>query len=114
MSTTPASNDNAPCLGDDAAACIACPSKCPVHATSGWPAMNIATLTNQCAAAALVCELVQTAILNERARAAAREVADYSFCFGPNAPVGAKARYHRIIRVASTRMAIALLNLPSF
>jgi hypothetical protein len=86
----------------------------PGHVATCQAGKNTEIPAVDCAAATLVCALIQKAIADERARAAAREVADYSLCFGPNAPVGAKAKYHKIIRVASTRMAIALLNLPSF
>jgi hypothetical protein len=56
---------------------------------------------------------MRKAIADERARAAAEEIEHYRMCFGPNASIGAKARYDRIIRVASTRLLLAHLSLRS-
>ena len=61
----------------------------------------------------LIRTLVEKAAEKERARAAAEEWAQWSSCLGEHAPAGAKAKRDKWRRIASSRAALALINMRS-
>jgi len=67
----------------------------------------------RCVPVSLVRLLIGRAIKAERARAAAEEWQQWNRCFGPGAPLAAKARRDRILTVASSRALLVLINKPS-
>jgi hypothetical protein len=58
-------------------------------------------------------QLIHREIQADRARAAAEEAEQWERCFGATAPSNWKARQRRIVRVASSRAFLGLLNRPN-
>lgn len=62
--------------------------------------------------AARLRRIVQQKIKAALERAAAKEAADWERCFGNGAPADPELKLARIVRVASTRALLSMINRP--
>ena len=58
----------------------------------------------------LIRKIVSEALEQQRAREAAEEAALWASCFGPGAPSHPKARLDQIVRIASGRAFLTIMN----
>lgn len=102
---------------NDRRPCIFLPSECvgngcfPGTASDQTP-KKLGGSTNECVWVIRFRNMIQKAIEDDRARAAAEEWAQWSQCFGEDAAAGEKAKRRKIIKIASARAALSILNRP--
>jgi hypothetical protein len=90
--------------------CTADSAKCPAQFGPGAATHNSGIPVVKCSASALVYELIQKAIDDDRARRAADEWDQWNRSFGDLRPASNNVQRDRIFRIASSRALLALLN----